>query len=96
MVIQLKKFGTLLISRQAGKEALAAFEPTLREIKDEEIITIDFEGVSTLAPSWADEFLTSLFRRYQNRLSLHTSDNASVQATVKFLEQIHNFSFPKK
>ena len=56
MKIELKKFGTTLISRQNGREALAAFQSTLADIKSDEIVDIDFDGVMTFSPSWADEF----------------------------------------
>ena len=36
MRIELRKFGTTLISRQAGLEALKAFQPTLQDIKPDE------------------------------------------------------------
>ena len=68
MKIELKKFGTILVSRQTGREALAAFRPTLREVHDKENIEIDFDGVSTFSPSWGDEFLRPLYREYKNRL----------------------------
>ena len=39
MIIQLKKFGTTLVSRPSGKEAWLAFQPTLNEFPlGEEII----------------------------------------------------------
>jgi len=44
MVIKIKKFGTILISRQAGKEALLAFQPTLTKVKDKEKVEVDFGG----------------------------------------------------
>ena len=60
MLIQVKKFGTTLSSRPAGKEAYAAYLPTLNEIGDKEEVDIDFEDVLLLGPSWADEFLTPI------------------------------------
>jgi len=57
--IKLKKFGEMLISRPAGREAwLVAKAYSLPPKKDE--ILVDFEGVLVLTPSWADEFLTKL------------------------------------
>ena len=85
MLIELKKFGDTLISRQAGREALAAFEPTLREISPAEKIEIDFSGVLTLSPSWADEFITPLVHKFGDRVNLHESSNPSVKATLKIL-----------
>ena len=36
MKIELKKFGTTLISRQNGSEAFKAFQSTLRDLKSDE------------------------------------------------------------
>jgi hypothetical protein len=89
MLIQLKKFGTTLTSRPAGKEAFAAFQPSLREIQAGEKVDIDFEGVIVLGPSWADEFLTPIMEEYKGRLSLLNTENPSVQATLELLNEIH-------
>ncbi|MDP3947811.1 MAG: hypothetical protein Q8Q41_03930, partial [bacterium] len=86
MRIVLEKFGKTLISRQLGSEAFKAFQPALREIRGDESLEIDFSGVLTLAPSWADEFLTPLLDQLGDRLVLFPSDNLSVQATIKLLE----------
>jgi len=87
------KFGTTLTGRQFGKESFSAFEPSLREIKDNENIEVDFEGVITFTPSWGDEFLSSLFNRFKNRVTLKNTENPSVQATLKLLEKIYNKRF---
>jgi len=42
MKIDVKKFGTTLVSRPAGKEAWLAFQPTLNEVKTDEKIIVDF------------------------------------------------------
>jgi len=88
MNIYLKKFGTTLVSRQSGKEALAAFRPKLNAVSDNENLFIDFAGVNTFSPSWADEFLTPLFAEYKNRIILQNTKNLSVQATLKMLKKI--------
>ena len=93
MKIEIKKFGTMLISRQSGKEALAAFEPTLKDIQENEEVFIDFEGVITFSPSWGDEFLTPLAERYGNRFKLMNTNNPSVIATIEILEETNNFKF---
>jgi hypothetical protein len=93
MIIQLKKFGTTLVSRQAGKEAYSAFQPVLLEIKEGEIVEIDFEGVITFTPSWGDEFLTPLQAKYSDRIILKNTENSSVQATVNLLEEIGKMKF---
>lgn len=87
MKIFLNKFGTTLVSRPAGKEAWAAYQPTLREIPSDETIEVNFTGVNVLTPSWADEFLTPLKQRYK-KVVLQNTENPSVQATLKMLEKI--------
>ena len=93
MKIELKKFGTTLISRQAGKEALAAFQPNIRAIKDDEIIAIDFSGVITFSPSWGGEFLSPLLHQFGKRLTLLPTDNPSVKATLDILEKTNEKKF---
>ena len=93
MLIQLKKFGTTLISRQSGKEALAAFEPVLHTVIKDEKVEIDFEGVVTFTPSWGDEFLSPLLKRYGKNLFLKNTANLSVQATLSMLEEINKEKF---
>lgn len=96
MVIKLKKFGTTLLSRQTGKEAALACQTLLRDIKKNEKIEIDFEGVSTFSPSWGDEFLTPLLNKYKNRLTLKITKNPSVVITIDMLQTIHKKKFKIK
>ncbi|MEA3272665.1 MAG: STAS-like domain-containing protein [Patescibacteria group bacterium] len=93
MNIYLKKFGTLLTSRQLGKEAFAIFKISLNKLKHGEKLIIDFEGVEVFSPSWGDEFLTPLINQYGERLVLKNTKNASVQATLDMLEKIHGYKF---
>lgn len=92
MLIELKKFGNLLTSRQLGKEALAALTSQLPKENTEKII-VDFLDVTTFSPSWGDEFLSPLQRKYQNNLFLKNTDNPSVQATVEILEETNKVKF---
>ena len=85
MIIELKKFGTTLVSRPSGKEAWLAFQPTFKDIAENEEMVIDFAGVVVLTPSWADEFLTPLVTRFKDRVKLRNTDNASVKATLEIL-----------
>lgn len=93
MKIEIKKFGTLLISRQSGKEALAAFEPSFKNISEDEDILVDFDGAMTFSPRWGDEFLTPLAKRYGDRFKLMNTNNSSVIATIEILEETNNFKF---
>ncbi|MFC1700856.1 STAS-like domain-containing protein [Patescibacteria group bacterium] len=93
MIIYLKKFGTTLNSRQFGKESFAAFNPLLKDVKENEDIIVDFEGVITFTPSWGDEFLGSLLNKFGKQLILKNTENPSVQASLKMLEEIYKSKF---
>lgn len=95
MNIELKKFGTVLTSRQAGKEALSAFTPTLNEVKDNQDIIVDFDGVTTFSPSWGDEFLRPLYEKFGKRLILKVTDNLSVKLSLEILEESNGIVFRK-
>ena len=86
MIIELKKFGTTLISRQTGKEAFLAFQPVLKNLGKNEKIEIDFKGVLTFSPSWGDEFLTPLLKIYGDKMVLKNTENPSVKATLEILQ----------
>lgn len=88
MRIELKKFGTTLLSRQAGSEALKAFQADLRNLAETESLEIDFNGIFTFTPSWADEFITPLVEKLSKRLILLPTDNTAVNTTIQFLDSI--------
>ena len=93
MRIQLSKFGSMLMSRDSGREAFAAIQPTLQQLGDAEVIDVDFVGVLVFSPSWGDEFISPLIERFKDRVTLHNTKNLSVQESLKLLEQIHGRTF---
>lgn len=93
MVIELNKFGTTLISRPSGKEAFLALQSLLKDLKENETVEINFDGVEVFSPGWGDEVLTPLLNTYGERLFLKKSDNGSVMATLDILEQQHGKKF---
>ncbi len=95
MRIELKKFGTTLISRQNGREAFAAFQPQLAVLEENENLELDFDGVITFSPSWGDEFLSPLLKKYDARLILMNTSNPSVKATLELLESINQQPFKR-
>lgn len=87
MKIELKKFGTMLISRPAGREAFLILQSTLlKDTQKDEQIEIDFSGVDVLTPSWADEVVTKIAEQFNN-IKLLNIDNESVKATLKTLRE---------
>ena len=88
MRLDLKKFGTILISRPAGREAwLSAQAYLLRGKKADEKIEVDFGGVEVLSPSWADEFISPLMSAYRGKVFLFPSGNASVNESLEFVNK---------
>ncbi len=87
MKIYLKKFGTTLISRPAGKEAYLSLQPLMGDVDPGEKIEIDFEGVAVLTPSWADEFVTPLRNSFGGDVVLLNTENPSVKATLETLRK---------
>ena len=92
MIIELKKFGIVLTSRQSGREAYLAFSPSLPSDGNDEIV-VDFAGVSVFSPSWGDEFLTPLQTTFGERLVLKNTTNPSVALTISTLEKINKTKF---
>ncbi|MBF8280486.1 MAG: hypothetical protein HW383_259 [Candidatus Magasanikbacteria bacterium] len=86
MRLELKKFGLVLTSRPAGKEAYLAAKAYSLPKDEQEKIEIDFDGVQVLTPSWADEFLTPLFKDYPGRVVLLPTHNATVKATLEIIK----------
>ncbi len=87
MRIELKKFGEMLISRPAGREAYLALSAYLtRDIGRDELLEIDFSGVKVMTPSWADEVITKLLGEFDD-VRLENTENPTVQATLKTLRE---------
>jgi len=93
MTIEIKKFGNILMSRPAGKEAFAAAKSyvllglALTADQPQEIV-LDFAGVDVLAPSWADEFISGLKDLYKGaKISYLNTDNESVKASLAILSK---------
>lgn len=84
MTLAIDKFGQILMSRPAGKEAfLMAKAYILDSLKPSEILSLDFANVKVLAPSWADEFITGLKKNYKNKIEYLNTDNESVSASLQ-------------
>jgi hypothetical protein len=84
MEIKVSNFGDILMSRPAGREAfLMAKAYVFKELKTDESITLDFDEIKVLAPSWADEFITGVKREFANEIQYINTDNPSVKASLK-------------
>ncbi|OGZ57261.1 MAG: hypothetical protein A3B96_02875 [Candidatus Spechtbacteria bacterium RIFCSPHIGHO2_02_FULL_43_15b] len=86
MTIYLKKFGNMLISRPAGREAWLGAKAYVLPESTKEKITLDFEDVDVLTPSWADEFIAKLIERQgKENVNFQNTDNPSVKETLRLL-----------
>ena len=84
MVVPMINFGDFLMSRPAGREAfMMARAYVFKEIKGNEEIILDFNGIKVLAPSWADEFITGIKSEYPNNIQYLNTENPSVKASLK-------------
>ena len=84
MNVQIIKFGDVLISRPAGKDAyLLAESHIFHDINSNEEIQLDFSDVKVLTPSWADEFISGIKKAHKNHMSFLNTDNPSVKASLK-------------
>ena len=84
MVININNFGDILMSRPAGREAfLMAKAYVFNELKEEDDIILDFDGIKVLTPSWADEFICGIKLVYSNNVQYLNTENPSVKASLK-------------
>lgn len=81
MTIQVAKYGTLLVSRPAGRDAYLSAKAYL--LKDSlDIIELDFSGVKVMTPSWLDEFLTPIKKEYGEKVNLTSITNPTVKMSL--------------
>lgn len=86
MKIELKKFGKILNSRPAGKEAALTIKAYFKAKPDEKI-KLDFNGVISVGPSWLDEVMRFLSKEYgKERLVILPTSNASVLESLKVID----------
>jgi hypothetical protein len=89
MKLSMEKFGNLLFSRPAGREAaLAALAYSIPK-EGTEKIELDFTNVDVLTPSWTDEFLQTLDAHVDKaRINVIEGENLSVIMTMKTLREL--------
>ncbi|MBI4054729.1 MAG: STAS-like domain-containing protein [Elusimicrobia bacterium] len=86
MRIKLKRFGSILTSRPAGREAALAIKAYQRPDADENI-EIDFEGVLSVGPSWLDEVLSELRREFgSSRVICLPTKNPSAIESLRVID----------
>lgn len=86
MIIQIKKFGDTLISRPEGRDAALVIRNQFLTNNKENQVTLDFEGVKIMTPSWLDEILQEIFKTYKNNhVKYKNTSNSSVKASLEII-----------
>ena len=88
MRIDMSKFGTFLISRPAGREAVLAARAYTIPKDTNELLELDFGKVTVLTPSWIDEFLRGLEETYgKEKIAILPTENSSVRLAVEAVQK---------
>ncbi|MFZ2189344.1 MAG: DUF4325 domain-containing protein [Candidatus Magasanikiibacteriota bacterium] len=84
--INLKEFGIHLSDRESAKRSLLFIKMRYKKIIDNvNKIEINFEDIKVLGPGWADEFISNLSKEYPGKIVLLPSNNASIKASLQFI-----------
>ena len=88
MKIEIKKFGDILISRPAGREAFLVIKSYFKPSSLSEPIELDFTGVKVMTPSWLGEVLEGLKEEFgERRVHPLLSTNPTVIESLKALKE---------
>ena len=89
MRIDVSKFGLMLLSRPAGREAFLSARAYSVPKENIEPIELDFTQVKVLTPSWADEFVSGFREVFgPSKIKIIEGDNLSVKTTFETLNEI--------
>ncbi len=90
MKIELQKFGHILMSRPDGRESFLVMQSSyLSKMSDssKEKIELDFTGVDVVAPSWLDEVLTPLKKKYgKDRITIIPGGCTTLDLSLEGIE----------
>ncbi len=86
MTLQMIKFGNVLNSRPAGREAVLRAKQILNGFTDTEV-QLDFSSVEVLTPSFADEFIKGLKNEYADKkvTYMEFEKNVVIKETLSLL-----------
>ena len=83
MIIEMKKIGTILNSRPAGREAFLRIVQIINGSNLNEKIQLDFSSVDILTPSFADEMLRLLKEKYPGRVEIVHLTSPAAKETLE-------------
>jgi len=86
MKISLIKFGDILTSRPAGRDAALSLKAYMKPKKNEPL-ELDFKDVISVGPSWLDEFLAILREEFgKKRVIILPTTNPSVIESLRVID----------
>ena len=89
MRIKMQKFGILLNSRPAAREASLRLVQMINGAGRKDGVVLDFEGVEILTPSYADELLRSLRDKYgSDKVHVENANTEAVRTTLDAVEKL--------
>lgn len=90
MRFEMRKFGQILNSRPAGREAVLRIKQMANGISNEELL-FDFSGVDVLTPSFADEFFSGVKESFKDKgVAVKIEGYAGNTVIEDVLKQIHS------
>lgn len=89
MKIELKKYGTFLISRPEGRDAALVLRHQFLDIQKPTEVEIDFKEVKVMTPSWLDEFLQEIFKTVpREKVTYSNTENKSVKGSLETVLEV--------
>jgi hypothetical protein len=85
MIIEVKKFGDILTSRPAGREAALICLAYFKGVNTATDLSLDFEGVEVMTPSWLSEFIQTLQEKGIPKPQFLPSENPTVNSSIEFI-----------
>lgn len=84
MRVDVSKFGKILLSRPAGRDAFLAARAYVIPDSAQGKIELDFRNVIVMTPSWLDEFVSGLKHEFgEGRIHYIPGENASVRLSFE-------------
>lgn len=86
MILEIKKFGEVLSSRSAGREAALVTLSYFTKNKKDQNLEIDFNEVLVMTPSWLSEFVQTLQEKSELKIIFLKSENPSVVSSIEVIQ----------
>ncbi len=86
MTLQVKKYGNILTSRPAGREAALSCMAYDLSADKAAGVTLDFTEVLVMTPSWLSEFVQTLKEKGVSSVEFLPSENPTVISSIEMID----------